>query len=199
MAEDIIDEPDRDGYAAANRDAIYRLITGSRPDDLGEIVRALGGTREVARITGRSQRTVQRWITTATQRIAAPRPDARDALNTAFGQARSTREGRQRIAATRRATLMRHHGARMRGAARSGPVTAAGTRAYVKNRVWNHGVGADTMNATFDAYIEGGDQAAFAAFNGSFGDNYGSDGAYFDEFLFTDMSGLFFTPDTGAD
>ena len=110
-----------------------------------------------------------------------------------------TREGRERIAATRRATLMRHHGARMRGSAQAGPVTAGGTRLYRKNRVWNHGVGADTMTATFDAYVEGGEEAAYAAFNSSFGDSYGGDGAYFDEFMFTDMTGLFFTPDTEAD
>jgi hypothetical protein len=199
MAEEIIDDPDRNGYAAANQDAIYRLITGSRPDDLREIVRVLGGTREVARITGRSQRTVQRWVTTATQRIRAPRTDARNAIRTAFDQARNTRQGRERIAATRRATLMRHHGARMRGSAPAGPVSAAGTRAYIKSRVWNHGVGADTMTATFDAYIQGGEQAAFGAFNDAFGEDYGGGGAFFDEFLFTDMTGLFFSPDTGAE
>jgi hypothetical protein len=200
MAEEIIDEPDRGSYAAANQDAIYRLITGSRPDDLREIVRVLGGTREVARITGRSQRTVQRWITTSgTQRIRAPRADARDAVSTAFGQARSTREGRQRIADTRRSTLMRHHGAKMRGSARGGIVTASGTRAYIKTRRFDHGVGADTMAATYDAYIDGGEQAAFTAFNDSFGEDYGQSGAHFDEFLFTDMTGLFFTPDTGAE
>lgn len=200
MAEDIIDDPDRDGYAAANQDAIYRMITGSRPDDLREIVRVLGGTREVARIAGRSQRTVQRWITTGgTQRIRAPRADARDAVSTAFSQARSTREGRQRIADTRRSTLMRHHGARMRGSARAGPVTAAGSRAYIKTRQFNHGVGADTMTATYDAYIEGGEQAAYGAFNDSFGTDYGGSGAWFDEFMITDMTGLFFSPDTGEE
>jgi hypothetical protein len=201
MAEEIIDDPDRNGYAAANRDAIYRLITGSRADDLREIVRVLGGTREAARITGRSQRTVQRWITTTgTERIRAPRADARNAISTAFDQARNTRQGRERIAATRRATLMRHHGARMRGSAPAGPVSAAGTRAYIKSRVWtNYGVGADTMAATFDAYVAGGEEAAFGAFNQAFGDDYGGQGAFFDEFLFTDMTGLFFSPDTGAE
>jgi hypothetical protein len=34
MAEEIVDDPDRAGYAAANRDAIYRMITGTSPGDL---------------------------------------------------------------------------------------------------------------------------------------------------------------------
>ena len=45
MAEDIIDDPDRGGFAEANRDAIYRLVTGADPGDLAEQVRILGGTR----------------------------------------------------------------------------------------------------------------------------------------------------------
>jgi hypothetical protein len=199
VAEERIDDPDRRGYAAANQDAIYRMITGSRPDNLREIVRALGGTRAVAGLTGRSQRTVQRWITTSgTERIRAPRQDAAQALNTAFNQARTTREGRQRIADTRRATLLRNNGARMRGSATAGPVSAGGTRLYRKNRVWDHAVGSDTMTATVDAYVDGGEEAAFGAFNDSFGQEYGDGGAMFDEWLFTDMSGLEFGPDTGS-
>ena len=199
MAEERIDDPDRRAYAAANQDAIYRMITGNRPDNLREIVRALGGTRAVANLTGRSQRTVQRWITTTgRERIRAPRPDATQAINTAFQQARTTREGRQRIADTRRATLLRNNGARMRGSAPAGPVSAGGTRAYIKSRVWNHAVGSDTMTATLDAYIDGGEEAAFGAFNDSFGQEYGADGAMFDEWLFTDMTGLEFGPDTGS-
>ena len=72
MAEERIDDPDRRAYAAANQDAIYRMITGNRPDNLREIVRALGGTRAVANLTGRSQRTVQRWITTTGRERIAP-------------------------------------------------------------------------------------------------------------------------------
>jgi len=199
VAEEIIDNPDRDDYAGRNRDAIYRMVTGGRPDSLREIVRALGGTRAVADLTGRSQRTVQRWITTSgTERIRAPRADAAQALNTAFDQARNTREGRQRIADTRRATQLRNNGARMRGSARAGIVTPGGSRAYIKSRVWDHAVGSDTMSKTLDAYVEGGEDAAFGAFNESFGAEYGGDGAMFDEGLFTDMSGLEFSPDTGA-
>jgi hypothetical protein len=200
MAEEIIDDPDRSGYATANRDAIYRMITGADPGNLREVVRALGGTRAVAELTGRTQRTVQRWITTTgTERIRAPRADAAQAINTAFAQARSTREGRQRIASTRRATLMRNNGARMRGTAKAGPVSAGGSRAYIKTRRWDHRVGSDTMNAAFDAYIERGEEAAFGTFNEKFGDDYGDGGAFFDEWMFTDMDGLNFNPDLGSD
>jgi hypothetical protein len=199
MPEDIIDNPDRAAAAAANRDAMYRLITGQNAGDLREMVRALGGTRAVAQLTGRSQRTVQRWITTTgTERIRAPRADASQAITQAFAQARSTKAGRQRIADTRRATLLRNNGARMRGSAKSGVVTAGGTRAYLKDRVWNHAVGSDVMSKTFDAWIEHGDDAAYHAFNRAFGDDYGGDGAMFDEFMFADMNGLYFTPDTGS-
>jgi hypothetical protein len=195
MAEEIIDNPDRDAFARANRDSIYRLISGGRTDDLREMVRVLGGPRAVAPLVGRSQRTVQRWITTTgTQRIRAPRADAAERLNTAFSQARGTRAGREQIAATRRATLMRHHGARMRGSAKAGPVTPGGDRGYIKNRRFDHGIDAATMDATYNAYIEGGEDAAYHAFNAQFGDEYGQGGLFFDDWMFTDMSGLMFTP-----
>jgi hypothetical protein len=200
MAEDIIDNPDRDAYAAGNRDAIYRMITGGRTDDLREAVRALGGPKAVAPLVGRSRRTVERWITTTgTQRIRAPRADAAQALSNAFTQARGTREGRQRIADTRRATLMRHHGARMRGSAKAGPVTPGGERGYVKQRRWDHGVDASTMDATYTAYVEGGEDAAYHTFNTQFGDEYGQGGLFFDDWMFTDMSGLGFTPGLSPD
>ena len=54
------------------------------------------------------------------------------------------------------------------------------------------------MTATFDAYVDGGEEAAFGAFNDSFGQEYGDGGAMFDEWLFTDMNGLEFGPDTGS-
>jgi hypothetical protein len=199
MAEDIINDPDRGGYAQANRDAIYRLVTGSDPNDLAEQVRILGGTRAAAEVAGVTQRTVQRWITKAgAQRIQRPGAGA-DLVGTAATQARSTREGRERIATGRRATLLRNNGAVMRGTAKAGVVTAGGSRLYAKTRRFDHAVGSNTMNATFDAFIEGGEDAAFGAFNDSFSDGYGGDSGFFDEFLFTDMSGLGFTPDLGSD
>jgi hypothetical protein len=199
MAEDIIDDPDRDGYAAANRDAIYRLVTGADPGDLAEQVRILGGTRAAAEAAGVTQRTVQRWITkTGTQKIQHPGAGAQR-VGTAAAAARATREGRERIAASRRATLLRNNGARMKGTARGGVVTAGGSRLYAKMRTWNHAVGSDTMDATFSAYIEGGEDAAYSAFNNSFSAGYGADSGFFDEFLLTDMTGLGFTPDLGSD
>jgi hypothetical protein len=199
MAEDIIDDPDRDAYAAANRDAIYRLVTGANPADLAEQVRILGGTRAAAEIAGVTQRTVQRWITkNGAQRIANPGAGA-NLVGTAAAETRGTREGRQRIASGRRATLLRNNGARMTGNAPGGPVSAGGSRAYIKNRTWNHAVGSDVMDKTFSAYIEGGEESAFGAFNDAFGEGYGADGGFFDEWMFTDMTGLGFTPDLGSD
>jgi hypothetical protein len=200
MAEEQIDNPDRNAYARANQDAIYRLISGANPADLAEQVRVMGGTRAAAQAAGVTQRTVQRWITTTgTQRIRNPGAAARQALNTAFTQVRSTRQGRERIASGRRATLMRHNGARMRGTAKAGPVTPGGERAYIKSRTWNHHVGADIMDATYKAYIDGGENAAYHAFNDRFGDEYGQGGLFFDNFLFTDMTRLRFAPDIGAE
>jgi hypothetical protein len=199
MAEEIVDDPDRSGYATANRDAIYRLITGADPGNLAEQVRILGGTRAAAEIAGVTQRTVQRWITkTGTEKIRHPGAGAR-LVGTAAAQARGTREGRQRIAAGRRATLLRNNGAVMRGTAKGGVVTAGGSRLYHKVRSWNHAVGSDTMTATFNAFIDGGEDAAFGAFNDSFSEGYGAGAGFFDEFLFTDMTGLGFTPDLGSD
>lgn len=200
MPEEQIDNPDRNAYARANQDAIYRLITGSNPADLAEQVRVLGGTRAASQAAGVTQRTVQRWITTkGTERIENPGARNRQALNSAFTQARSTRQGRERIASGRRSTLMRHNGARMKGSAKAGIVSPGGERAYIKDRTWNHHVGADVMDATYKAYVDGGEAAAFGAFNDRFGDEYGQDGAFFDSFLFTDMTKLGFTPDTSSD
>lgn len=196
MAEEIVDDPDFSALARANRDAIYRMLSGGRTDDLREIVRALGGPKEVAPLVGRSRRTVERWITTkGTQKIKAPRPDAAQALNTAFGQARSTRAGRRRIVEGRRSTLMRRNGARMKGRAKAGPVTPGGERAYLKERRFDHHVSAAAMDATLQAYLEYGEDAAYRTFNDAFGDEYGQGGLFFDNFLFTDMTGLGFTPD----
>ena len=199
MAEDIIDDPDRGAFAEANRNAIYRLVTGADPSDLAEQVRILGGTRAAAEIAGVTQRTVQRWITkNGAQRIQNPGAGAQ-IVGTAADEARATREGRQRIASGRRTTLLRNNGARMKGTAPAGPVSPGGSRAYIKNRTWNHAVGSDVMGATFDAYIEGGEDAAFGAFNEAFGNDYGADTGMFDEWMFTDLTGLGFTPDLGSD
>src|SRR5487761_1314229 len=195
MAEEIIDNPDRDAYARANRDSIYRMITGGRPGDLREQVRVLGGTRAVAGLAG-----VRRWFTVAgAEKIKTPRPASRQAVSAAFSQARNTREGRQRIAESRRATLMRHHGARMRGSAKAGPVTPGGERGYIKQRRFDHGVDPGTMSSAYDAYIDGGETAAFDTFNTQFGDEYGQGGLFFDDWMFTDMSGLMFTPGLSPD
>lgn len=196
MAEEVVDDPDRGRYARDNRDAIYKMLAGENPGSLAEQVRVLGGTRAAAEAAGVTQRTIQRYITTrGTQRIKNPRAETRQALNTAFTQARNTREGRQRIADGRRATLMRHNGAKMKGKAMAGPVTPGGDRGYFKKRNFDTHVDAATMDTTYQAYIEHGEDAAFSAFNKGFGDEYGQGGLFFDEFLFTDMSGLGFTPD----
>lgn len=198
MAEDEIDNPDPAGFAGANRDAIYRMITGADPNDLAEQVRILGGTRAAAEIAGVNIRTVQRWITkTGTQRIRNPGAGSQ-LVGAAAAEARATPEARQRIADTRRTTLMRTQGVKMTGTGKGGPVNATGSKAYVKTRRWNHHVGADVMGASIDAYLEGGEEAAFTEFNAKFGDEYGSDGAMFDEWLFTDMNSLDFNPDTGG-
>lgn len=200
VAEDSIDDPDMAGYAEANRDEIYKMLTGADPGDLAEMVRALGGPKAVAPLVNRSERTVQRWITTkpGAQKITAPKADALEALKTAAEQNRNTREGRQRIADTRRATLLRSGGAKMSGTAYSGVLSAGGSRAYLKDRHFeDYTLGSDIMDKTLDAFIEGGDDAAFGAFNTAFGDDYGQGGAFFDEWLFADLSGLDFTLGTG--
>jgi hypothetical protein len=202
VAEDIIEDPDMGDFAARNRDAIYKMITGGKPTDLRQIVAALGGPKEVAPLVGRSRRTVERWVTTAgTQKITKPLPDAVQALQQAFSQARTTRAGREKIVAAtgRRATLMRGHGARMKGKAKAGIITPGGERGYIKTRTFNHHVDANTMDATFRSYIEQGEDAAFTTFNNEFGDDYGQYGQAFDGWLFGDMSGLLFNPDISGE
>jgi hypothetical protein len=198
MPDEIIENPDLSHYAQQNRDEIYRMLTGSKPDQLREMVRALGGPKAVAPLVGRTARTVERWITTTgTQRISNPKADARQALDQAFGQVRTTRQGRERIAASRRATLMRGHGVKMRGSASCGPLTPGRERGYRRIRTWDRHVDSATMDATFDAYIQGGEDAAYLTFNQRFGEEYGGNGQYFDDWMFFDMGGLGFTPDVG--
>jgi hypothetical protein len=55
------------------------------------------------------------------------------------------------------------------------------------------------MTATFDAFIEGGEDGSFGASNQSFSNGYVADSGFFDEFLLTDMTGPGFTPDLGSD
>ena len=176
------------------------MITGSRPDDLREIVRALGGTRgrrQADRAQPAHRAAVDHHVP-ARSGSAPPGRRAAGAEHRLRPGPHAPGKGGERIADTRRATLLRNNGARMRGSATAGPVSAGGTRLYRKNRVWNHAVGSDTMTATFDAYVDGGEEAAFGAFNDSFGQEYGDGGAMFDEWLFTDMNGLEFGPDTGS-
>lgn len=200
MAEETVNNPDMGGYADANRDAIYKMLTGASPEDLPEMVRALGGPKAVAPLVNRDVRTVQRWITTkpGAQKISAPKADAMEALKAAAEQNRNTREGRQRIADSRRATLLRSGGAKMSGTAKAGVVSPGGSTAYLKIRNFNdYTIGSDVMDKTLDAFVEGGNESAFGAFNQAFGTEYGQDGAFFDEWLFADMGGLDFTLNTG--
>jgi hypothetical protein len=55
------------------------------------------------------------------------------------------------------------------------------------------------MDATYTAYIEGGEDAAYHTFNTQFGDEYGQGGLFFDDWMFTDLSGLGFTPGLSPD
>jgi hypothetical protein len=55
------------------------------------------------------------------------------------------------------------------------------------------------MDSTIKSYIDGGEDAAYQTFNDMFGAEYGQDGLYFDGWMFGDMSGLLFNPDTGGE
>ena len=180
-------------FAEENRPDVYRMIIGHDPYDLAEMVRAVGGKREAARITGRSVRTVERWITTTgTQRISRPRADAATALRTASEQARDSAQGRRRILEGDREAKLRNLGVKMRGWTYAGPLV--GGNYYRRKRQFDHGVPGSILSKALDAYLAAGEAAAFLAFNKAFGEKYELTGHAPDEveFLIEDWSALEF-------
>ncbi|WP_327591286.1 hypothetical protein OHA25_60140 (plasmid) [Nonomuraea sp. NBC_00507] len=192
------DDPDLSAYARTNRDDMYRLLTGEDPNSIKEMVRLLGGPKNVAGIVGRTRRTVERWVTEAGQKISKPRGDALQRLQQAAQHARSTRVGRQRAVENRRSALIRNHGARLVGTTTAGPIASG--RSYTRRRHYPEPgmhVDVDTMNSTFDAYLQDGEDEAYATFCNGFGTAYEPTGHDPEEvdWLFTDLSGLDLGPD----
>ncbi|TDD04787.1 hypothetical protein [Nonomuraea diastatica] len=196
--DNVEDNPDVRAYADANRDDMYRLLTGADPTSIKEMVRILGGPALVAPIVGRAKRTVERWVTDATQKIAKPRGDALRRLQQAAHHARTTRTGRQRALDTRRSILIRNHGARLIGTTTAGPVASG--RGYTRRRYYPEPgmhVDIDTMDDTLDVYLQLGEEEAYERFCTGFGDAYEPTGHAPGEvdWIFTDLSGLDLGPD----
>lgn len=193
-----VGNPDLAAYARMNSDDVYRMLTGADPHDLREMVRAVGGTTAAVQILAaagisRTRRTIERWVTTrGTQRISRPRADAMQALRNAAQQARLTQAGRRQILTRRRERNLRGHGMRMRGPAKMGPLI--GDVEYRRRRYLNHHVSGSVLDRTVDAYLQGGEEDAYGAFNAAFGAEYGVTGHGPDEaeWIIEDMSGLDF-------
>ena len=175
------------------------MITGNAPTTCGKCPGA-GRDPGRRRPDRRGQRTVQRSITTSgTERIRAPRQDAAQALNAAFdGPQNPGRPAADRRHPARHAAAEQRRADARLGDGRAG--TARRHPPYVKNRVWDHAIGSDTMTATFDAYVDGGEEGSVRRRSTiRSARKYGDGGAMFDEWLFTNMDGLEFGPNTGAD
>ncbi|MFF5265131.1 hypothetical protein ACFY4C_40125 [Actinomadura viridis] len=195
-----IEYPDLAGYARANADDVYRMLTGADPNDLREMVRIVGGNRAAAALTGRSVRTVERWVTkTGTQRISRPRADALQALRTQAQQIRVSQAGRRQILTGRREQNLRRQGMRLRGRAYAGPLIA--DVEYRRRRYFDHPVPGRVMDRTIDAYLAGGEEDAYSAFNAAFGQEYQLTGFDPEEggWIIEDMSGLEFSVRRGED
>jgi transposase-like protein len=248
-----IDNPDINAYARMNAQDMYRMLTGADPTDLREMVRIVGGNQAAADITGRDIRTVQRWVTTAGERISRPRADAFEALRAAAEQARTglgdvqqmvqlvggnqaaaditgrdirtvqrwvtntgrrsrprgdalqalraaaQRTARRQVLTTGRERRLRNQGMRMRGPAYAGPLIS--DVEYRRRRYFDHSVPGSVMDRTIDAYLAGGEEDAYIAFNGAFGAEYeltGHDPGTV-SWIIEDMSGLDFTIRRGED
>ena len=147
--------------AAPVAELIGRGLTRSGPpsanirDQVGE----LGGTRAVAELTGRSERTIRRW---AHNDHVPVRGDAAQAFTDAVRQHRDSPDYRRGRVNHRRDTRMRNNGATVRFKGVAGPVIDSQPGAVKPRNIDWHLTG-DAMSDILDAYYAGGESAAIDA------------------------------------
>src|SRR5664279_2332126 len=141
---------------------IGRGLTRSGPPsaNIRDQVTELGGTRAVAELTGRSERTIRRW---AHNDHVPVRGDAAQAFTDAVQQHRDSPDYRRSRVNHRRETRMRNNGATVRFQGVAGPVIDSQPGAVKRRNIEWHMTGA-AMSDILDAYYAGGEAAAIDAF-----------------------------------
>jgi hypothetical protein len=140
---------------------IDRGLTHAPPPSTSvrEQIGELGGTRAVAALTGRSERTIRRW---AQNDHVPARGDAAQAFATAVNQHRDSPDYRRGRVNHRRETRMRNNGAIVRFQGVAGPVIDSQPGAVKRRNIEWH-LSGDAMGDILDAYYAGGEAAAIAA------------------------------------
>ena len=140
---------------------IGRAITAAAEPsaNIRDQVAELGGTRAVAPLTGRSERTIRRW---AQNNHVPARGDAAQAFDAAVAAHRDSPDYRRGRVNHRRDTRMRNNGATVRYQGVAGPTTdSPGSSIKRRNIDWH--LSGDAMSDILDAYYADGEAAAIDA------------------------------------
>ena len=152
-------------------DALFAAITnGKSPDDdLRKTVQALGGTKAVAQILGKSQRQVQRYVARDPRKRTTPPKEVADALRRTAYASPSVRRS---LISKRRAARMRSRRkvVYVRGRVEAGPIV--GGRDYKRVRVLDVPISGELMAQVLAAWQDGDDQGARDALEEAFGEEY---------------------------
>lgn len=153
-------------------------VTGEGSGNVREKLQAAFGTnrrggvdtKAAAQKLGVSQRTVQRWITTAGKQVNKPSPKHLKAINEKSRQAATTKRGRRAIVNGLKPGIKR--GKYVSIGAMQGP-RKAGTEYFRDRDVTLPGpLSPEDTNMLLDAWAEGGDDAAMEQLRDLYGDRY---------------------------
>ncbi|UQN31787.1 hypothetical protein [Brachybacterium kimchii] len=149
---------------------IFQGLTGRQGSPTGGSVRSMivaafgttsrGGpnTRAAAQELGVSQRSVQRWIAGEDRKQRSkPRADHLSTLRTSARQAATTKKGRKASLDKARSRFANRKSARLTTHGMQGP--EGGGTGYSRQRTVTVELGANDIDAMFDAYEKGGDAA----------------------------------------
>lgn len=170
---------ERSGFTSGLRSTLFNALTGRQGDVSGQagadvrsmLLAAFGAasTKSGVNLTaaaaglGVSRRTVERYVTTAGQRIA-PRGPRLQAIRTAARQAATTKRGRRTALADARRGPLSRYGAKISIRGEQGP-TRAGTE-YRRNRRVDLILDPDAVAGLWSAYEDGGDKSAVSFLEG---------------------------------
>jgi hypothetical protein len=149
---------------------IGRAITAAAEPstNVRDQVAELGGTRAVAALTGRSERTIRRW---AQNNHVPARGDAAQAFDAAVTAHRDSPAYRRGRVNHRRDTRMRNNGATVKYQGVAGPITdSPGSSIKRRNIDWH--LSGDAMSDILDAYYAGGEAAAIDALGQAMAEEY---------------------------
>ena len=172
------------------RGSIFAGLTGRRGGDVSgggegsvrdQLLAAYGpgrragtvNTAAAAKDLGVTQRTVQRWITGAGERIRAPRAGTAKKLQTRSRQAATTKRGRAKAIAGRRGDKYSRYGGLLK--VRGDQGTRGNTGYYFRFRTTAVELSPEEVEELRTAWVDGGDQGAAGWLQAAWGDKYVDD------------------------